>query len=322
MQFNWIDWVIIIIFAYEAYQGWVSGFVSLGASVLALAVSLWLAIAYQTPVSSFFIEKFGVAPTWGLILSYMSIVFLGQIIFMQILHLLVARIPKQIANSKINSALGAIVSWLNSLTIVAFVIIVLLALPLRGTIKKDIESSVIGGKIAAFTKSYEGPLKVSLNEFQKKATKFFTIKPDSKESMALDVAPKSSDLEISDVDEKKMLALVNAERAKVGAPALVVDVTIVQVARNHSRDMFMRRYFSHVTPDAKDPADRMQEGGVKFSMVGENLAYAPDAETAHQGLMDSPEHKKNILDPQFHRIGIGIITTQSFGMMVTQDFAN
>lgn len=56
--------------------------------------------------------------------------------------------------------------------------------------------------------------------------------------------------------------------------------------------------------------------------MGENIGYAPDVDTAHRGLMNSPEHKKNILDPAFHRVGIGIISTKSFGIMVTQDFAN
>jgi uncharacterized protein YkwD len=77
-----------------------------------------------------------------------------------------------------------------------------------------------------------------------------------------------------------------------------------------------------VTPDGKDPAARLTDAGITYTAIGENIAYAPDVTTAHQGLMDSPEHKKNILDPAFHRIGIGIISTDSFGSMYTQEFAN
>lgn len=322
MYLNWIDWIILVVFAYEAYLGWISGFVSLGVSFVSFAISLWLAIVYHQMVANFFTDKFGITSAWSTILGYVVVVIGTQMILMWILRLLESRIPQKIANSKINSILGAIVSALNSLTVIAFVLLIIIALPLRGTIKKDIRESTIGGNIAKFAEQYEDPLKVTMNEFQKKTTKFFTIKPDSKESITLDVHPKSSDLQVDDADERKMLALVNEERAKVGAPLLTVDVTIVSVARKHSEDMFLRQYFSHITPDGKDPADRMTAGGVKFSLVGENLAYAPDGMTAHAGLMDSPEHKKNILDPAFHRIGIGIISTDSFGMMVTQNFAN
>lgn len=322
MLFNWIDWVIIGVFLYEAYQGWLIGFVSLGVNYVAFALSLWLAVVYHQPVSDFFVEKFGLAMIWGAIFGYFFIVFVAQMILMYVLREVVKKIPKKIAESKINSVFGVVVSILNYITLVAFTLLILTSLPLRGTIKKDVRDSKIGGYLVRLVEKYGGPLNVSLQNFQQKATKFFTIEPDSKESIALDVAPKSSDLMVDTAAELDMLDLVNAERAKVGAPKLVMDDRIVSVARAHSRDMFIRRYFAHVTPDGKDPAERLTDAGAKYSLMGENLAYAPDLKTAHQGLMESPEHKKNILDPAFHRIGIGIITTDSYGVMYTQDFAN
>ena len=66
----------------------------------------------------------------------------------------------------------------------------------------------------------------------------------------------------------------------------------------------------------------MEDGSISFTVAGENLAYAPDVATAHQGLMESEGHRRNILDPQFRRVGIGIIATDSWGMMITQNFAN
>jgi len=90
----------------------------------------------------------------------------------------------------------------------------------------------------------------------------------------------------------------------LGAKPLRVDSTIVPVARAHSRDMWERSYFSHTNPDGETSADRMARGGVKFLVAGENLALAPTVETAHEGLMNSPGHRRNILDPQFSRIGI------------------
>jgi uncharacterized protein YkwD len=162
----------------------------------------------------------------------------------------------------------------------------------------------------------------ALNQFVNTTAKFVTVIPGSTENVRIDVAPKEKDLTVDDAAERRMLELVNNERTRAGLPKLTVDITIVAVARAHSRDMFLNRYFSHVSMSGKDPADRLTDGGVSYSAMGENIAYSPDVETAYQGLIDSPEHKKNIVDPNFHRIGIGIITTASFGMMVTQDFAN
>jgi uncharacterized protein YkwD len=149
---------------------------------------------------------------------------------------------------------------------------------------------------------------------------FLTVLPESGERVDIPYKPKK--LTIDEVSEAQMLKLVNQERVKVGAKELKVDPTIVSVARAHSRDMWERGYFSHTNPDGLSPFDRMERGGVKFSAAGENLALAPNVQMAHQGLMNSSGHKRNILDPQFGRIGIGVIDGGIYGKMFTQNFAN
>jgi cysteine-rich secretory family protein len=41
-------------------------------------------------------------------------------------------------------------------------------------------------------------------------------------------------------------------------------------------------------------------------MMGENVAQADSAEAAHQGLMESPGHRANMLNPKFTHVGIGV----------------
>lgn len=322
MSFNWIDWVIIGVLVYHAYLGWEAGFFPLLISLVSFMAAVWAAIAWQVPVSQFLTEKFGVAASWSNVLSYIIIAFVVQEIISQALGALILKIPKKILNSKFGNWLGALVSALNGLIITSFFLLVVLVLPLRGTVKRDIVDSRIGGQLAKIVERYGGPVRSVVKEVGETARKFFTIEPGSKETITLDVAPKESDMRIDSQAENKMLALVNAERAKAGVAALTMDAKITEVARAHSRDMFTRRYFSHYSPEGKDASDRMEKGGVTFTIAGENLAYAPGVETAHQGLMESPGHKRNILDPQFKRVGIGIIATDSFGMMATQNFAN
>lgn len=322
MILNWVDWIIIAICLYEMYQGWKMGFVSLGISFISFALSLWFAILYNAPLSGFFQEKFGLSATISTVFSYLIIAFVGQMIFVRLLALFVSHLPSKIEKSKINSALGSLVAVINILTTVAFVLLIILALPLRGTVQTDIKSSKIGSSVVAFVSAYAGPIKSTVDVVEKNAMKFLTVSPGSKESMPLDVVVTSDDLSVDDEKERQLLQLVNEERLKVNAKPLVVDVKIVNVARKHSTDMLLRRYFSHYTPEKLDLGNRLDAGEVKYSLAGENIAYAPNVLLAHQGLMNSPEHKRNLLDPQFHHIGIGIMSTKKFGIMVTQDFTN
>jgi len=51
----------------------------------------------------------------------------------------------------------------------------------------------------------------------------------------------------------------------------------------------------------------MKQFGITYRYAAENLALHPSVESAHQGLMNSPGHRANILNPNLTEIGIGII---------------
>ena len=97
---------------------------------------------------------------------------------------------------------------------------------------------------------------------------------------------------------------------------------MAKVGRNHSRDMFSRGYFSHYSPEGKDVGDRLDEAGIDYSAAGENLALAPTVSRANSGLINSLGHKRNILDPSFSKIGIGVVDGGVYGKMFTQVFTN
>lgn len=127
-------------------------------------------------------------------------------------------------------------------------------------------------------------------------------------------------LEINQSAEERMLQLVNDERAAVGLQPLDMDPALVEVGRAHSEDMFRNGYFSHESPTTGSPFDRINAAGIQYVVAGENLALAPTLDVAHQGLMDSPGHRANILEPSFGRVGIGAISAPGRGTMYTQVF--
>lgn len=118
----------------------------------------------------------------------------------------------------------------------------------------------------------------------------------------------------------QLLNLVNQERTTVGFKAINADTDLNTLAQNHADDMALRNFFGHVNPDGKTPDDRRLALNIPTE-VGENLAKSPNLLYAHNGLMRSPEHRKNLLDPDWERVGIGIAKDSDGGILVVEEFS-
>jgi len=118
------------------------------------------------------------------------------------------------------------------------------------------------------------------------------------------------------------VALVNHTRSQQGRTALALDPLRQEAAREHSLDMYQRHYFSHLTPDGKSPFDRMRAHHAHFVTAGENIAFAPDVDQAYQSLLASPDHRANMLNPDFKCVGLGVSKAIGYEEMFTQDFAD
>lgn len=121
-------------------------------------------------------------------------------------------------------------------------------------------------------------------------------------------------------DESRMLNLVNNERVSRGLQPLEIDMELVKLARMKSRDMITKGYFSHYSPTYGSPFNMMKNAGVDYMYAGENIAGAPTVDRAHTALMNSDGHRKNILNPNYTHVGIGIIDGGPYGKMFTQMF--
>lgn len=322
MGFNWVDLVIVAIVGYYLFQGWETGVVSLLAGLISFLLAIWIATRYHFIVGDFLTQKFGIPASWTNVVSSLIVLFIAEAIVSELLQIGIRKLPNKILQTKANRYLGVLVSSCNGLLIVAFFLLLISVLPLRGTVKGDIDSSIIGSKLLYLTNRYAKNVKTSLGTVAKEATKFLTIHPDSKETVPLDIDIQKAQLRIDNESEQIMFTLVNTERKKAEAPLLIFDETIARVARLHSENMFEEQYFSHIAPDGSNPSKRMEQGGVAFGYSGENLAFAPDVMLAHEGLMNSPGHKRNILDPKYRRIGIGVIDSAIYGRIFTQNFAD
>ncbi len=322
MHFSWIDIGIIAIVAFYVIEGWEEGIIRQSIGLGSFLASLWLAIHYHIQAGKFLAEKFGVAAVWSQVLGYVAVAIVSEIVISELLVILISKAPKKLFASQVNRSLGAVLSAAKGLVIVTLVLILISVLPLRGTIRQDIAGSKVSKILLTLADHYAGGVRSSLNNTARDVVRFLTIKPQSNERVSLESQlPEKLSFKVNAAAENEMFTLVNQERVKAGVKPLRLDSKIVPVARAHSQDMFERRYFAHIDPDGQDAGDRMTEAGVKYQVAGENLAYAPDVKIAHEGLMNSEGHRKNILSPEFSRVGIGIIDAGVYGMMVTQNFA-
>lgn len=322
MQFNWIDWIIVGVCVYYLIRGWEIGVIYLATNLISFLAALWLSIKYHAAVGAFFAEKFGVAKIWTTVLGYIVVAFVAEAVISELLAIFARRIPKKLISSRANQWLGSALSFPNGLILITFFLLVVSVLPLRGTLKQDLAASRLARPLLGLADRYGGNVRSTLDDATRQAIKFLTVQPESTERIILEVVPPKTELVIDSASEAQMLARINEERTKVGAIILTINPQIVPVARAHSRDMFERKYFSHVNPEGKDAGDRLGDGGVSYFVAGENLAYAPDVATAHLGLMESQGHRENILEPRFREIGIGIIDGGIYGKMFTQNFTD
>lgn len=322
MQGNWIDLIIVGIVGYYLLAGWETGLFYLAGNLIAFAASFWFALRFHGPAGTFLTQKFGVPQMWSSVLGYLVVAFAAEAILAEFIAIGLRRLPKKFMQSRANAWLGASVSAINGLILVTFFLLVIVSLPLRGTIRQDIKSSIIGNKLLVLAAKYGGDVTAQLDQVTKQAVKFLTVTPKSNERILLPSGPDTADISVDTVSEAKMVDLINVERARAGVGKLTVSAGLTAIARAYSRDMFERRYFSHYSPEGKDVGYRLEAAGISFQVAGENLAYAPDVDTAHQGLMNSEGHRRNILDPSFHKIGIGIMDGGMYGKMVTQVFTD
>jgi len=124
--------------------------------------------------------------------------------------------------------------------------------------------------------------------------------------------------------ELEMLRLTNLERAKEGLPELKADERLAEAARSHSLRMAAQHLLAHRLADEPELKVRVDEAGVSFDSVAENVSVTNAADpstSAHTGLMGSPGHRANILGSASNAMGVGVIRVGDT-YWITEDFAH
>lgn len=126
--------------------------------------------------------------------------------------------------------------------------------------------------------------------------------------------PGTSETENSVSDyEKRVVELVNKERAAYGLSELTLNSKLSDVARAKSQDMKDKKYFSHTSPTYGSPFDMMKSFGITYKSAGENIAMGyRTPEAVVEGWMNSKGHRANILSSSFKEIGVGYVADGNY----------
>ena len=321
MSVNWVDVLLLVIVAVSAAFGWKRGFIF---SVLDLTrwLGSWLtALLLYKPFSNSLHYILGLSEVWRQPLAFILLIFLAGVAIHLVGRAVLGRIPARVHFHPINRLLGIVPGFISGLILAAIVSALLLAMPFSDSLSEYAQNSRLTERFAVYTDGLEDVLHPIFNPaINQTLNKLITIEPGSEESVELPFKVENS--KPDPALEAQMLDLINHERTSRGLKPLEADPELVLVARAHSADMFARGYFSHYTPEGEDPFQRMKDADIRFRTAGENLALAPTLQIAHTGLMNSPGHRANILNPGFGRVGIGIMTGGRRGIMVSQEFRN
>lgn len=321
-SFTWVDWAIVLVVFLGGVNGISHGFVRGTTNLLGLAVAFAVTLVAAGPLTPVVAAIPGFPPQLAPAITLLAVFVVARIVF----GLLVGQLIRPFNSTQparpliaADRGLGVIPGIANGVLMAGLLVLPFALGLLPGVMSPVIERSVLGTPLLETASRLQPVVDRALGPVLEPSPSV-TI-GDPQQRIELEPGPLGP-LAVDEQAEATMLDLINTERAGAGLRILVLNTALREAARAHSREMFEQRYFAHDSPTTGTPADRLRRAGARFLLAGENLAYAPTVQVAHQGLMASPGHRANILRPEFGRVGIGVIRSALRGSMFTQEFAD
>lgn len=131
--------------------------------------------------------------------------------------------------------------------------------------------------------------------------------------------PSTSQAKIEE-SARVLFDLANQERTSRGIPSLKWDASLAEAARTHALRMAQENTLSHQFPGEPDLPTREKQAGARMSGAAENIALGPSSAVIHNGWMNSPPHRHNLLDPQLNSIGIAVVQ-RGGSLFAVEDFS-
>tara|TARA_B100000902_G_scaffold373535_1_gene401610 strand:- start:550 stop:1572 length:1023 start_codon:yes stop_codon:yes gene_type:complete len=323
---DYFDIFVYIFLFYFIYIGWKKGSLVITYYIFSLLISIFLSFKYSFSIGTYI-------TSWLSSNQQVSQIFAGLIIFIGAITTssLIQNIINLNSSEKDfgNKVLGSFFSIFLSNLILTLIISLLSLFTLPDFVQVRIESS----SSLSFYVDPDGIPQQSLEIITgtdllkvtnriKKLTGSSSVVVD--EFGCLEIPKEPLTKLISKENEiANMFELINLERINENVDPLQFNQGFSNVAKNYGFKMYKEGFWCHQDPNnGNNVTDRLKEEGYRgltLSEIGENLAISSTIYSAHESLMNSESHRNTILDNEFNRVGIGIISGPT-GLVVVQIF--
>jgi len=113
--------------------------------------------------------------------------------------------------------------------------------------------------------------------------------------------------------EAQFVSRINSFRASKGLSQLPVHGQLLGVARNWTERMVQAGRISH------NPNLSAEVSG-NWTKLGENVGVGPNVDSLMQAFMNSPAHYRNLVDPEWNYIAVGVTRAADGQLYTTHNF--
>ena len=322
---EYIELFVYIFIVFFVINGWKKGFLLQFFYLMVLLISIALSFRYSDQVGSYI-------SSWFNSNIQLSEIFGGVLIFITVLTVssffqnFLANKQKQ--RDVGNKLLGGFVSLLvsNLILTLIFTITSILSVP------QFFEDTIENSNLVSFYTDTSGTPQQALElitgtDLIKVVSRIKDLTGKSSvvvgEQGCIEI-PKYSLSNLSNNNEQKdeLYELLLTERSNQNLAPLELSEKLSNIALNYAYVMYQDGFWCHKNPkNGELVGDRLSKQGFPYIDIGENLALSSSVRSGHISLMNSESHKNTILDNEFKRVGIGIVSGP-LGFIIVQIFSS
>lgn len=314
------DIVFLLIFVLYIYEQIQLGLLFSISNLISLLTSLLLGLLLYRQVSTFLLPYTNLPHGIANALCFFFVTLLFWIIVMWLCVATRLKFKLKVRNFYATKIIAGLTGSVSYILLSTIFILLIISFPTNLVIKSGIKQSYLGRTILNNSQGLEQIIKQVFGQAIDETMSFLTVKPQTNEIIELHFKPVTFEKDIA--SEQEMFKMLNKERQASSLEKLIWSNALAEAGRDHALDMAKKSYFGHMGLDGRTPLDRLNKKPITFTLTGENLALAPDAQIAMQGLMKSKGHRQNMLSPEFRRVGVGVIDLGIYGKIFVQEFAD
>ena len=322
---EYIELFVYIFIVFFVINGWKKGFLLQFFYLMVLLISISLSFRYSNQVGSYI-------SSWFNSNIQLSEIFGGVLIFITALTVS-SFFQNFLANNQKqrdvgNKILGGFVSLLVSNLILTLIFTITSIFSVPQFFEDTIENSNLVSFYTDTTGTPQQALElITGTDLIKVVSRIKDLTGESSvvvgEQGCIEI-PKYSLSNLSNNNEQKdeLYALLLTERSKQNLAPLELSEKLSDIALNYAYTMYQDGFWCHKNPkNGELVGDRLSKQGFPYIDIGENLALSSSVRSGHISLMNSESHKNTILDNEFKRVGIGIVSGP-LGLIIVQIFSS